>query len=227
MSFCIIPMACEDCGEKWQTSFGIVGMTQIAGPTKVCPKCGSPKIKNRTVWRKANMSDEKVGQGIAEALNNALNNPPFDPTGVTSGAEPPSYFIKTRQLAEYPESGQSFDNVAWSTTPAPCPAGPGFWAALFGPTKADLRREIEALKDERDKNLTTYAGDLWELRRQVSALQKTNNDYRFSIKQKDRAIEDHFTSNMLLRHNLAVANEEIMRMTPAPKKRGRPKKAGK
>lgn len=167
------------------------------------------------------MSDEKV----AEALNNALDNPPFDPPGLATSDAKPQYTIKVKQLGEYPDSGQPVDSSAWALSNLGCPPEPGFWASLFGPTKADLRREIERLKDERDKNLTTYAADLWELRRQVSNLQKSNNDYRFSLKRANERVQEVNAENARFRHELAVANEEIMRLTPAPKKRGRPKKA--
>lgn len=252
MSFFMIPMACEDCEEKWQTSFGIVGSTQIASPTVVCPKCGSKKIKNIAVYLKGKAAmSETVGQGITEALNSALDNPPFDPTPTEAGmyndlqdgpyvrpvtSDPqPKYTIKVRQLGEYPESGQSLDSAAWAQSNVVCPPEPSLWQSLFGPTKANLRREIERLKDERDKNLTTYASDLWDLRKQITSLQKLNKDYQFSVRAKDEKITsllEHLKTavdgNDILQRNLNAANEEIMRMTPPPmKKRGRPKKAGK
>ena len=37
---------CDDCGKDWNAAFGVVGMTQIAAPPKVCPYCNSPKISH-------------------------------------------------------------------------------------------------------------------------------------------------------------------------------------
>lgn len=52
MSYVMFQQECADCGAKWNAAFGIVGMTQIAEPPKVCPKCGSEKIaKFADGWR--------------------------------------------------------------------------------------------------------------------------------------------------------------------------------
>lgn len=37
-------MKCLDCNSEWTTSFGIVGITQIAFPTEQCPECHSKNI---------------------------------------------------------------------------------------------------------------------------------------------------------------------------------------
>lgn len=37
---------CDDCGAEWNAAFGIVGLTIVAQPPKVCPKCQSTKIKH-------------------------------------------------------------------------------------------------------------------------------------------------------------------------------------
>lgn len=46
MSYMQFQQKCADCGAEWNAAFGIVGMTQIAAPPKVCPKCESPNIKH-------------------------------------------------------------------------------------------------------------------------------------------------------------------------------------
>lgn len=45
MSYIQFQQGCDDCGAHWNAAFGIVGMTQIAAPPTVCPKCKSPNIK--------------------------------------------------------------------------------------------------------------------------------------------------------------------------------------
>jgi DNA-directed RNA polymerase subunit RPC12/RpoP len=45
MSYQLYQMECLKCKEKWNTSFGIVGKTQVASPTIECPYCNSPRIK--------------------------------------------------------------------------------------------------------------------------------------------------------------------------------------
>lgn len=42
MSFMIYPIRCSQCEWQGETSFGIVGMTQIAAPAEQCPACGAP-----------------------------------------------------------------------------------------------------------------------------------------------------------------------------------------
>lgn len=44
MSFMIFRQRCAICGEEWNASFGVVHLTKIASPPKVCPKCGSERL---------------------------------------------------------------------------------------------------------------------------------------------------------------------------------------
>ena len=42
MSFIVYPVQCRRCDWSGQTSFGMVGMTQIAVPVTECPRCTAP-----------------------------------------------------------------------------------------------------------------------------------------------------------------------------------------
>lgn len=45
MSYIQFQQQCDDCHERWNAAFGIVGMTQIAAPPTSCPRCKSPRIR--------------------------------------------------------------------------------------------------------------------------------------------------------------------------------------
>lgn len=44
MSYMFYKMECRNCKKDWTTSFGVVGITQVATPTTECPYCKSPDI---------------------------------------------------------------------------------------------------------------------------------------------------------------------------------------
>jgi hypothetical protein len=44
MSYMMFQQQCGECRETWNAAFGIVGITQVAAPPRVCPHCGSDKL---------------------------------------------------------------------------------------------------------------------------------------------------------------------------------------
>ncbi len=168
---------------------------------------------------------------IEDRITEALNNPPFETTtqgGMMNDVQDgpyikPLYTIKVRQLGEYPETGHSFDSAAYCPSPQPCPEETGFWAALFGPTKAYLTETLL----RREAELKSALADNWELRRQVTELQSKLTAQSKTDDALRKGLFDKETKLVILTRNLNAANEEIMRMTPVPKKRGRPKKVTK
>lgn len=45
MSYMQFQQRCQECKKEWNAAFGIVGVTQIAAPPKVCPYCKSDKLE--------------------------------------------------------------------------------------------------------------------------------------------------------------------------------------
>jgi rRNA maturation endonuclease Nob1 len=53
MSYLTYQVKCEECGEIYNTAFGIVGMRIIADPLRKCPKCGGTVEKCADEWKSA------------------------------------------------------------------------------------------------------------------------------------------------------------------------------
>ena len=50
MSYLMYQVQCKDCGEIYNTAFGIVGMRIIADPLQKCPKCGGAVERCADEW---------------------------------------------------------------------------------------------------------------------------------------------------------------------------------
>ena len=50
MSYITYQVQCQDCGESYNTAFGIVGMRIIAEPIQKCPKCGGAVERRAENW---------------------------------------------------------------------------------------------------------------------------------------------------------------------------------
>lgn len=145
---------------------------------------------------------------------NELDNPPFDPTPVevaepVNSAQRFTILVRgpvTSTAGVYPETGQSVSAIEY----------PGFkesfWESLFGPTKATLRRRLDAVTagrdDEASKNIALLKSTEI-LKKQVSIWEKTYTTVSELAQQRIQDVA-------MLRQNLNAANEEIERLCMAP-----------
>lgn len=51
MSYLTYQVQCKECGEIYNTAFGIVGMRIIAEPLQKCPKCSGAVERHADNWR--------------------------------------------------------------------------------------------------------------------------------------------------------------------------------
>lgn len=60
MSYMQFQQRCKDCEAEWNAAFGIIGMTQIAAPPKVCPRCNSENIGPKEAFNWPNLNQSQA-----------------------------------------------------------------------------------------------------------------------------------------------------------------------
>lgn len=63
MSYIPFRQKCEDCGEEWNTAFGILGTTIIAESPKTCPHCNSKNLKRLAEeWKDERPTQDEISE---------------------------------------------------------------------------------------------------------------------------------------------------------------------